>query len=247
MPRPDRSAPEPQGHDRVADPEGRSPWPPSIGSLRVLATDPRREPPAWIAIDKPPGLHSVASVRGDGDGGASCESILREGSPTLASLEEAGLVHRLDRETSGVMLVATSAAARDRLRIAISDGSIRKTYLAGISAGAPLPAAGEFRLRFSSRYRRSAKVTVRAHGEGEEGICRWRTLGEERARRLIEVELVGPGRRHQIRAGFAHLGAPLLGDALYGGAAATRLALHAARLVVEGTTITSAMPERFGR
>ena len=241
----DRSDPDTRDDLHTDTTEEASPIPVVFGGIRVLASAPGEVPPAWIAIEKPPGLHSVASARGDG--GASVESILREGWPRLASLEEAGLVHRLDRETSGVMLVATSAAARDRLRVAISNGAIRKTYLAGISADAPLPAAGEFRLQFSSRYRRSAKVTVRAHGAGEEGVCRWRTLERDSLRRLLEVELVGPGRRHQIRAGFAHLGAPLLGDALYGGADAARLALHATRLVVEGTTIVSPIPEGFGR
>lgn len=241
----DRPDPAPRDDDRVEVSEESSSVPRSIGGLKVLGFAPRGVPPEWIAIEKPPGVHSVASNRGDG--GASVESLLREGWPRLAPLEEAGLVHRLDRETSGVMLVATSAATRDRLRRAIADGSIEKHYLAGIAVNAPLAESGEFSLRFSSRHRRSTKVTVRSVGEGELGACRWRTLAGDAARRLIEVELVGPGRRHQIRAGFAHLGAPLVGDALYGGAAATRLALHAARLVVEGTTITSMMPERFGR
>ena len=156
-------------------------------------------------------------------------------------------MHRLDRETSGTMLVATSTEARDRLRVAIVDGSILKSYLAAIPDRSPLPMAGEFRLRFSSRYRRSAKVTVREHGDGEEGVCRWSTLGRAAGGRLIEVELIGPGRRHQIRAGFAHLGAPLAGDTLYGGASASRLALHATRLRIAGLTVTSPMPSGFGK
>lgn len=216
----------------------------SIGTLRLLGSDPRHDPPQWIVIDKPAGLHSVASARGDG--GRSVEETLRSASEVLRDLEQGGLVHRLDRETSGAMLVATSMAARGRLRDAISDGSIGKVYLAAISSSTSLPASGTFRLRFSSRYRRSAKVSVREDGEGQEGVCRWRTLERGDVQRLLEIELVGPGRRHQIRAGFAHLGAPLRGDPLYGGDAAARLALHATRLVVDGMAIESPRPDGFG-
>jgi 23S rRNA-/tRNA-specific pseudouridylate synthase len=240
----DRCEPEPGGDARRLDPAAGAPILASIGSIRVLASDPHLQPPEWIAIEKPAGWHSIESSRGDG--GPSVEAMLRASWPPLRDLEEGGLVHRLDRETSGAMLVATSAPARERLRRAITDGSIGKTYLAAVSADALLAVSGEFRLRFSSRYRRSAKVTVREHGEGEEGVCRWHAVAVEGARRFLEIELIGPGRRHQIRAGFAHLGAPLAGDALYGGAAASRLALHATRVVVEGVVVTSPRPSGFG-
>jgi 23S rRNA-/tRNA-specific pseudouridylate synthase len=244
MPSIDRCEPGSGGNEHRLDPEGTSAIPVSLGELRVLASDPHRDPPEWIAIDKPSGWHSIESSRGDG--GPSVEALLRASWSPLRDLEEGGLVHRLDRETSGAMLVATSARARERLRRAITDGSIGKTYLAAVSADAPLAASGEFRLRFSSRYRRSAKVTVREHGEGEEGVCRWRTVSVDDARRFLEVELIGPGRRHQIRAGFAHLGAALAGDALYGGEVASRLALHATRVVIEGAVVTSPRPSGFG-
>ena len=240
----DNAEPESRGDEPSRVTERRSAVPELLGSIPVLGVDPRREPPDWIAIEKPAGMHSVHSSRGDG--GPSVEAILRVAWPPLAALEEAGLVHRLDRETSGVMLVAAAPAASARLRLAIADGSIRKTYLAAIAVRAALPSSGEFRLWFSSRYRRSARITVRDRGDGEEGVCRWRTRAILDDRRLLEVELVGPGRRHQIRAGFAHLGAPLVGDALYGGVDASRLALHAERLVVEGATIDSPAPEGFG-
>lgn len=244
MPMRDRADREPLDEEAGSGPRAASAVPEALGPLRVLGFDPHRDPPEWVAIEKPAGFHSVETVRGDG--GPSVEAALRGSWAPLRQLEEAGLVHRLDRETSGAMLVATSAEARERLRAGIADGSIRKTYLAAIAGRSPLPESGEFRLRFSSRYRRSAKVTVRAAGDGEEGLCRWRTISTKGNRRLIEVELVGPGRRHQIRAGLAHLGAPLVGDALYGGVAAARLALHATRLVVAGVTVDSPMPEGFG-
>lgn len=203
--------------------------------LVVLAADAEH---GWMMVDKPAGWHSVTLARSDGS--PTVEQVLRRDHPELEAIPEAGLVHRLDQGTSGCVLVGTSTASRERLRSAMKDGSIRKIYLAGIDGD--LPSVGEFRLYFTSRHRRSAKVTVRREGSGvEEGRCRWRRVpGEDR---LLEVELLGPGRRHQIRAGLASLGAPLRGDELYGGRAASRLALHAWRLHLDGRLIESPRPD----
>ncbi len=217
-----------------------SPSPPRIGPLAVLA-----EGPGWLVVEKPAGLHSVALRQG---GGESVEDLLRQGRPMLGELPEAGLVQRLDEGTSGCLLVASSIAERIRLLAAIRSGAIAKRYLAGIDR--PLADRGEFRLFFSSRHRRSTKATVRRDGTaGEEGRCRWRTLSLRGAAgdrgRVLEVELLGPGRRHQIRAGFAHLGAPLCGDALYGGSEGTPprgLQLHAWSLEIDGREVRSPPP-----
>lgn len=210
----------------------------SIGPLRVLARG-----DGWLVLEKPPGLHSVM-LPGE-RGGESVEALLRGADSTLAALPQCGLVQRLDFETSGGLLVATDVDARARLLAAVRCGAVRKGY--AIATDRPLAAAGEFRRFFSSRHRGSAKVTVRSEGEPRhEGRCVWRCAAERTiggAPRLeAEVELVGPGRRHQIRAGFASLGAPLLGDPLYGGTPAERLHLHAAWLVVDGVRVESRRP-----
>lgn len=202
--------------------------------LVVLASDAEQ---GWMVVDKPAGWHSVEVSKTDG--APTVEQVLRRDHPPLQGMPEAGLVHRLDQGTSGCLLVATSTASRERLRSAMKDGSVRKIYLAATDG--VIPTEGEFRLFFSSRHRRSAKVSVRSDGTAaEEGRCRWRRIPGER--NLLEVELIGPGRRHQIRAGLASLGAPLRGDELYGGPAAPRLALHAWRLVIDGRTIESPRP-----
>ncbi|MFM7258996.1 MAG: RluA family pseudouridine synthase [bacterium] len=210
-----------------------------------------REEPSWLVVAKPTGIHSVAQRGSDA---ASVEAWLRAARPELAGLEEAGLVHRLDLDTSGCLLVARDESTRERLREAFSGrgGDIRKTYVALVEGRfADRVLAGAFTLSFSSRHKGSAKVTVHARGEPETiGRCRWRVLRVVGAQTLVEVELLGPGRRHQIRAGLAYEGHPLVGDTLYGASPVdSGPCLHAWRLAGEslvgrdGQAVEAPLPE----
>jgi 23S rRNA-/tRNA-specific pseudouridylate synthase len=206
-----------------------------------------REEASWLVVAKPAGMHTVAQRGSDAP---SVEAWLRAARPELAALEEAGLVHRLDFDTSGCLLVARNETARVRLREAFSGrgGDIRKTYLALVEGRFPdRVLAGAFTLSFTSRHKGSAKVTVHSRGEPETiGRCRWRVLRvvesahASTAHTLLEVELIGPGRRHQIRAGMAHEGHPLVGDTLYGAApAGAGVHLHAWRLDGDDSSINA--------
>lgn len=208
-----------------------------------------REEASWLVVAKPAGLHSVEQRGSDAP---SVEAWLRAERADLAALPECGLVHRLDHETSGCLLVAKDADTRVRLRDAFSGrgGEVRKTYLARVEGRFPERVlAGAFTLSFTSRHKGSAKVTVHPRGEPDSiGRCRWRVrsiAGEGvDATTLLEVELLGPGRRHQIRAGLAFEGHPLVGDTLYGAhGGAGRPLLHAWRLEIDGHLVECAAPE----
>ncbi len=205
----------------------------------------------WLVLSKPSGWHCVD--QSDPTGGTerddrTVERWLRAVEPACDALPEAGLVHRLDEGTSGCLVAATSAESHGALRAAFAgDASVHaveKRYRAWIGSGAR--ERGQFALCFSGRHKGSAKVTVSDRGEpSHRGVCRWEVLARRTHHDLIEIELIGPGRRHQIRAGFAWLGFPLAGDALYGGTArdgSAVAALHAHSVTIDGNCVGDPNP-----
>lgn len=184
-----------------------------------------------LALDKPAGLSS--------QGGRGQVNTLDELLAAFAkpSGRRPQLVHRLDRDTSGVILAARSQPAASFLGKALMARRFRKTYLAIVSA--PLdPVAGEIDvpLRREEIGREAVmRPTTLDHPEAQAALTRYRTLAHSPQAALLELEPV-TGRMHQLRAHLAHLGRPIAGDARYGGALALtgrpvpRLMLHAARL-----------------
>ena len=147
-----------------------------------------------------------------------CPSIAGVGSATRP-----GIVHRLDQGTSGVMVVAKTAAAYRALRQAFEDhGRVRKTYLA-VLHGAPSPAKGTLETLVGRKpwdAKRMAVVDDSAR-DGKRAVTRWETLARHGRIALVEF-VIETGRMHQIRVHAAHLGHPVVGDSLYGDAAADR-------------------------
>ena len=135
-------------------------------------------------------------------------------------------VNRLDRGTSGVMLVARSGYVHDRLRRVLHSGDFRRTYLA-VACGTGLPPSGTIDLPIARADDGSTR-RIPAPG-GQPSVTDYTVLAEWDGYTLLRVA-PRTGRTHQIRVHFAALGHPLLGDALYGGDAAllTRPALHSA-------------------
>ena len=199
------------------------------------------EGPGYFVFNKPPFWHSSGESQPEEP---SLQDWLIQSYPSLEKIPEAGLVHRLDYLTSGCVLVARSESEQRQLREALRNDEIKKIYWA--LARKALPSQGQFELSFESRYKSSRKISVSRMGDSQQkGRCRWRKLGAWKLSSSsltpplapalpegdwLEVELVGPGKRHQIRAGLAFLGAELFGDPLYGQAHPWGLGLHAREL-----------------
>jgi len=185
---------------------------------------------SWFAVSKPAGLHTA---RLKGRGGVSLEDWLEEHEPGLAAVEDHGLVNRLDRETSGIVLCARDNRMRERLREEVAGAE--KTYWAGVAGEPPDSGTVDFELRSASR----SSGTVSRYGRRAQktGITSYRVTERKPGFALLEVALEGPGARHQIRAHLAGEGFPVAGDPLYGSVKAggpSRLALHAWKLKLPG-------------
>jgi 23S rRNA pseudouridine1911/1915/1917 synthase len=179
-----------------------------------------------VAIDKPAGLLSVAT---DAGGGRSALALLRAALSRPGAPAPLWPVHRLDRETSGVLLFARTAEARASVQGAWDRA--QKTYLA-VVAGRPEPAEGAIERPLLEDERLNVRVSD--DPRAKPARTRYRTVEARGERSLLEVAL-DTGRRHQIRAHLAWLGTPVVGDARHGPAsphAGPRLGLHALRLVL---------------
>ena len=187
-----------------------------------------------LVVDKPPGLLTIATERERertayrllaeyvGAHGASTNAA-RRGGPRLF------IVHRLDRETSGLLVFAKSPFAKRRLQSQFEARSVERRYV-GVVEGAVGEPEGTLRTRL--RESQALKVhRTRDRSEGREAITDYRVIGRGPATTLLELSLV-TGRRGQIRAQLADLGHPIVGDHVSGARLdpVRRLCLHATRL-----------------
>jgi len=193
--------------------------PPPLDRARLLYAD-----ADLAAVDKPAGVPAQPTLTSDRGTLPELVAALLGGPVTL--------VHRLDRETSGVTVLARTRPAAAALAEAFRVGGPDKTYLA-LCARAPSPAEGRIDAPLAKDPARPGARRVAAGGEA--AATRYRTLRLGPGAALVEAR-PETGRTHQIRVHLAHLGAPLLGDARYGGprrvgeVAIPRVLLHAARL-----------------
>ena len=215
-----------------------------------------------IAVDKPAGLHTAPLRKGETD---TLLAQVLERCPEIAALpgikpSEPGLLHRLDRDTSGVVLLARTEAAFQRLRAEFAGGRVHKEYLA-LCAPTTAVRPGQ-RCAMESHFapygpgRRMVRVVPAGQeGPGEGGRktsaglyhTEVEVLEVRGSRALVRARIV-KGFRHQVRAHLAHLGLPLAGDPLYGVPASPgacgRLYLHASAVELEHPA--SGVPLRIG-
>jgi 23S rRNA pseudouridine1911/1915/1917 synthase len=212
-----------------------------------------------LVINKPAGL---VVHPGAGNAAGTLQNALLHFDPALAQLPRGGIVHRLDKDTTGLLVVARTLAAHTALVRALEAREIEREYEAvcqGVMTGggtvdAPIGRHPVDRLRQAIRE------------DGREAVTHYRVLHRYRGHTHIRLQLE-TGRTHQIRVHMAHIRYPLVGDRVYGGrlllpkGASTELietlrafkrqALHAARLAFEhpvtgrAVEVTAALPEDF--
>lgn len=208
-----------------------SPLPESLADApEDIAIDIRFADADILVLLKPAGL---VVHPGNGNRNGTLLNALLHHDPRLAAIPRSGIVHRLDKETSGLMVVARTLTAQASLVRQLQERSVRREYLA-VALGeitrdgvidAPIGRHAQTRTRMA---------VTRA---GKPAVTRYQVLRRYRGATLIACQLE-TGRTHQIRVHMAHLGHPLLGDPRYGRAAPpglpafSRQALHALRLAL---------------
>ncbi len=180
-------------------------------------------------IDKPPGIPVVPA---------------RDGGDSIVGKTGLLVVHRLDTDTSGALVLARSEHGQRVLSAAFQDGRVGKVY-AALCTGSLPATSGTCDVPLGEWKRSRVKI-----GEGKASRTAWELLRQE-GERLAVVARPQTGRTHQVRAHLCHLGAPIVGDEAYGGVEAARIHLHAWRIDLpwperDGTlTIEAPLPAGF--
>jgi 23S rRNA pseudouridine955/2504/2580 synthase len=217
----------------VALPVRTAPYPPRPSDEAMLRAAILHRDEAIIVLNKPPGL----AVQGGTATERHLDGLLD--ALRFGNVERPRLVHRLDKDTSGLLVVARTAASAAFLTRAFREKTTRKTYWA-VVVGLPKPEQGRIDLALLKTPGRGGERVRPAEEEGRHAITYYRVIdgAGDRASWLALMPLTG--RTHQLRAHCAAIGTPILGDAKYGEAAAhlagvpgsRRLHLHARSLAM---------------
>ena len=224
--------------------------PPLRAEPEELPVETLYEDASVIAVNKPAGLVVHAGA------GAHSGTLVNRLVHHFASLSRVGgdlrpgIVHRLDRGTSGVLLVARTDAAHRALAAQFAARTVEKTYLA-LAQGRMRAEAGRIAKPVARDPARRTRMTARL-GRGREAVTEYRVL--ERFERFTYLEVhPATGRTHQIRAHLAGLGHPVAGDRQYGARAAGRTFLHAWRIgftspaTAQRVTVEAPLPPELER
>ena len=199
-----------------------------------------------IVVNKPSGLLTHAK------GGLSDEptvaEIIRQKTSFATDTDRPGIVHRLDRDTSGLLIVAKNPESAAHLQRQFAERTAKKTYVA-ITDGKPKLNAAKIDLPIGRNP--SAPSTFRIDPNGKSAQTTYHVLVENDAQSLVELKPT-TGRTHQLRVHLAHLNAPILGDRVYGKSSNCRMMLHAQKLEItllsgERKVFEAIVPDEFKR
>lgn len=181
-----------------------------------------------LVIDKPAGIPVHAGPKG----GVHLEQLLdglRFGLPRAPAL-----AHRLDKDTSGCLVLGRHRQATARLGALFAGGHIEKTYWA-VVVGGPEQDEGLIEAPLARRSHDKRSWWMKVDAGGQPALTQWRVMGRGGGLCLLELN-PRTGRTHQLRVHLAHLGCPIVGDGVYGGDRARgvdrRLHLHARAIVI---------------
>jgi 23S rRNA pseudouridine1911/1915/1917 synthase len=162
-----------------------------------------------LVINKPPGL---VVHPGAGNPEGTLLNALIAHAPKLAQLPRAGIVHRLDKDTSGLMVVAKTEHARQHLIAQLQEHDVGREYVAIVNG--VMVAGGTIEAPIGRH--RTQRTRMAVSSQGKPAVSHYRVMKKYRAHTLVQVKLES-GRTHQIRVHMAHLHYPVLGDPVYGG------------------------------
>ncbi|RSU56498.1 RluA family pseudouridine synthase [Sphingobium yanoikuyae] len=168
-----------------------------------------------IVVDKPAGL-VVHPAAGNLDG-TLVNALLHHCDGQLSGIggvARPGIVHRIDKDTSGLLVVAKSDKAHEGLARQFKDHSIDRLY-AAIVYGIPAPGSGTIDAWIGRSDADRKKMAVHREGRGKHAVTHYRVMERLRGAAMVECRLE-TGRTHQVRVHMAHLGHPLIGDPVYG-------------------------------
>lgn len=197
-----------------------------------------------LVINKPTGV--ISHSRGRYWNEPSVASFIRQ--KTGLDGERAGIVHRLDRATSGVMICAKNPNTLSMLQKQFSVRKVKKTYVAVINGRLdPQEAVIDMPIERNPK----APSTFKVGANGKSAVTRYKVIKSGNTKDMVELSPT-TGRTHQLRVHLQQLGRPIVGDTLYGGLPAERLMLHAFSLEItipEGKrkVFSAPLPEEFER
>jgi len=166
------------------------------------------------AIDKPAGLTVHPAPHEAAPTLVNALLYKLSGLSSIGGEERPGIVHRLDKETSGVLIVAKNDSAHNGISSQFKERTVHKTYLA-VVRGEPQEDEGHINLPLGKSYTHSKKQIIRVDGSGREALTDFRVLEKYRGYAFLELK-PHTGRTHQIRVHLLHAHVPVACDKLYG-------------------------------